>query len=84
MSEPASKLDREKMIHVNGRDIPVEKDFLTSRQILEAAGFIPEQYSLYLKAGGTPNDYRGVDEKTPIEVQNGLEFRAVPKPTSKI
>lgn len=83
MSEPAAKLGREKMIHVNGRDMPVEKDFLTSRQILEAAGFVPEQYSLYVKTGSSPNDYRGIDDKAPIEVQNGLEFRAAPKPTSQ-
>ena len=86
MSEPASKLEREKMIYVNGREIPVEEAFLISRQILETAGSIPEQYNnLYLKTGNSPNDYRGVDDdKTPIEVQNGLEFRAVPKPTSQV
>jgi hypothetical protein len=84
LSEPASKLEREKMIYVNGRGIPVEEDFLTSRQILETAGFIPEQYNLYLKTGNSPNDYHGVDDKTPIEVQNGSEFRAVPKPTSQV
>ena len=84
LSEPASKLEREKMIYVNGRGIPVEEDFLTSRQILETAEFIPEQYNLYLKTGNSPNDYHGVDDKTPIVVQNGLEFRAVPKPTSQV
>jgi hypothetical protein len=34
LSEPASKLEREKMIYVYGRGIPVEEAFLTSRQIL--------------------------------------------------
>jgi hypothetical protein len=43
LSEPASKLEREKMIYVNGREIPSEMDFLTSQQILGAAGFVPEQ-----------------------------------------
>ena len=81
---PNLKGKREKLIFVNDRGIPVEEDFLTSRQILETAGFIPEQYNLYLKTDNSPNDYRGVDDKTPIEVQNGLEFRAVPKPTSQI
>lgn len=64
--------------------IPIENDFLTSKQILEAAGFVPEQYSLSIQTGKTPNDYEGVEDKTPIEIQNGLQFRAVPKPTSQV
>jgi hypothetical protein len=31
-----------------------------------------------------PNDYQGVEDKAPIEIQNGLQFRAVPKPTSQV
>ncbi|MDQ3852920.1 MAG: hypothetical protein M3299_08815 [Thermoproteota archaeon] len=85
MSESPAKLDKEKMIYVNDKMIPVDNDFLTSRQILEIAGFAPEQYSLYIQTGKTPNDYHGVEEdKTPIEIQNGLQFRAVPKPTSQV
>ena len=84
MSESPAKLDKEKMIYVNDKMIPVDNDFLTSKQILEAAGFAPEQYSLYIQTGETPNDYQGVEDKTPIGIQNGLQFRAVPKPTSQI
>lgn len=84
MSEPPAKLDKEKMIYVNDKMIPIENDFLTSKQILEAAGFVPEQYSLYIHTGKTPNDYHGVEDKAPIEIQNGLQFRAVPKPTSQV
>ncbi len=72
------------MIYVNDKVIPVEKDFITSRQIFEVAYFVPEQYILYIQIGKTPNDYRGVEDKTPIEIQNGLQFRAVPKPTSQV
>jgi hypothetical protein len=84
LSEPPAKLDKEKMIYVNDRMIPIENDFLTSKQILVAAGFVPEQYSLYLKTGNTPKDHTEVTDKTPIEIQNGLHFRAVPKPTSQV
>ena len=84
MSESPAKLDKEKMIYVNDKMIPVDNDFLTSKQILEAAGFVAEQYSLYVQTGKTPNDYHGVEDKTPIEIQNGLQFRAVPKPTSQV
>jgi len=84
LSESPAKLDKEKLIYVNDKMMPVDNDFLTSKQILEAAGFAPEQYSLYVHTGKTPNDYHGVEDKTPIEIQNGLQFRAVPKPTSQI
>jgi hypothetical protein len=84
LSEPPAKLDKEKMIYVNDKMIPVDNDFLTSNQILETAGFAPEQYSLYIQTGKTPNDYHGVEDKTPVEIQNGLQFRAVPKPTSQV
>lgn len=84
MSKPPAELDNEKMIYVNDKMIPIENDFLTSKQILETAGFVPEQYSLYIQTGKTPNDYQGVEDETPIEIQNGLQFRAVPKPTSQV
>jgi hypothetical protein len=84
LSESPAKLDKEKMIYVNDKMIPVDNDFLTSKQILEVAGFAPEQYRLYIQTGKTPNDYQGVEDKAPIEIQNGLQFRAVPKPTSQV
>jgi hypothetical protein len=84
LSESPAKLDKEKMIYVNDKMIPVDNDFLTSKQILEVAGFAPEQYRLYIQTGKMPNDYQGVEDKAPIEIQNGLQFRAVPKPTSQV
>jgi hypothetical protein len=84
LSESPAKLDKEKMIYVNDKMIPVDNDFLTSKQILEVAGFAPEQYSLYIQTGERPNDYQGLEDKAPIEIQNGLQFRAVPKPTSQV
>jgi hypothetical protein len=84
LSESPAKLDKEKMIYVNDKMIPVDNDFLTSKQILEAAGFAPEQYNLYIQSGKTSNDYHIIEDKAPVEIQNGLQFRAVPKPTSQV
>ncbi len=81
MSETAAKLNREKTIYVNDIMMPIEDDFLTSTQILARAGFVPERYNLYLKTGDAPKDYSLMTDKTPIEIQNGKYFRAVPNIT---
>jgi hypothetical protein len=66
--------NHESVIFVNKKQIRVDESSLTGRQILERAGYDPNQYDLFLVHGQT-NQKIGLDE--PVHIENGLHFNAI-------
>jgi len=66
----------EKVIFVNKKQIRVEEDSLTGRQILEKAGFDANQYDLFLVHG---QDSDEIKPDQAIAIKNGLHFNAILK-----
>lgn len=71
--EPPHK-EHEKIIFVNKKEIRVAEDDLTGKQILEKAGFDPNQYDLFLVHGQTGQK---IEPDQRLEIKNGMHFNAI-------
>lgn len=66
--------EQEKIIFVNKKEIRVAEDDLTGKQILEKAGFDPNQYDLFLVHGQTGQK---IEPDQRLEIKNGMHFNAI-------
>ena len=65
-------------IFLNRRKVEASSSPLTGLQILALGGY-GQDYDLYkLQGEGDPTGGVKVDHEEPIEIQNGLHFRAIP------
>jgi hypothetical protein len=66
-------------VFVNRSKVDLETTVVTGRQLLSAAGFLPEQWDLFRVRGeGDPTGGTRVELDESIEVKNGEHFRAIP------
>jgi len=63
-----------KIIFVNKKEIHVEEDKLTGKEILSRAGFDPNSYDLFL-VDGQKSEKIELDQV--VEIKNGLHFNAI-------
>ncbi|NDB47380.1 MAG: hypothetical protein EB163_08935, partial [Nitrososphaeria archaeon] len=75
MTEEKQKQEMTKVIFVNKVQIRVEQDTLLGKEILQLAGFNPQEYDLYLNEGGSQGKKIGPDES--VRIKNGLRFNAI-------
>lgn len=66
----------ELVIFVNKKQIRVEEDSLTGRQILEKAGLEANQYDLFLVRG---QNSEKIEPEQVVSLKNGLHFNAILK-----
>ena len=66
----------ELVIIVNKKQIRVDKDSLTGRQILEKAGLDANQYDLFLVRG---QNSEKIEAEQGVSIKNGLQFNAILK-----
>ena len=66
----------ELVIIVNKKQIRVDKDSLTGRQILEKAGLDANQYDLFLVRGQKSEK---IEAEQSVSIKNGLQFNAILK-----
>jgi hypothetical protein len=76
MESESKTKEHEKIIFVNKKQIHVSEDSLTGRQILEKAGFDPNQYDLFLVHG---QNSQKIEPDQSVEIKNGLHFNAILK-----
>ena len=63
-----------KIIFVNKKEIRVEEDKLTGKEILARAGLDPNSYDLFLVHGQKSEK---IESDQVIEIKNGLHFNAI-------
>lgn len=66
----------ELVIIVNKKQIRVDEDSLTGRQILEKAGLDANQYDLFLVRG---QNSEKIEAEQGVSIKNGLQFNAILK-----
>lgn len=66
----------ELVIIVNKKQIRVDDDSLTGRQILEKAGLDANQYDLFLVRG---QNSEKIEAEQGVSIKNGLQFNAILK-----
>lgn len=66
----------ELVIIVNKKQIRVDEDSLTGRQILEKAGLDANQYDLFLVRG---QNSEKIEAEQGLSIKNGLQFNAILK-----
>lgn len=76
MESESKHKEHEKVIFVNKKEIRVDEDDLTGKQILEKAGFDPNQYDLFLVHGQTGQK---IEQDQHVEIKNGMHFNAILK-----
>jgi hypothetical protein len=76
VSMESESKDKGKIIFVNKKEFRVTEDALTGTQILQLAGFDPNQYDLFL-IRGQKSDQIAPDQS--VKIENGLHFNAIPK-----
>jgi len=76
MAEAAKTNPHEKVIFVNKKQIKVIADSLNGKQILELAGYDPNQYDLFLVHG---QNSQKIELEQMIEIKNGMHFNAILK-----
>ncbi len=76
MESESKTKEHEKIIFVNKKQIHVSEDSLTGRQILEKAGFDPNQYDLFLIHG---QNSQKIEPDQSVKIENGLHFNAILK-----
>lgn len=64
------------VIIVNKKQIRVDEDSLTGRQILEKAGLDANQYDLFLVRG---QNSEKIEAEQGLSIKNGLQFNAILK-----
>ncbi len=75
MSSEEKKNDTD-VIFVNKKRFEVSEETLTGTQILQRAGYDPNQYDLFL-VHGQKDDLIGPDQS--VKIENGLHFNAILK-----
>ncbi|MCE7736979.1 MAG: hypothetical protein GPJ54_18990 [Candidatus Heimdallarchaeota archaeon] len=68
--------NHDKVIFVNKKQIKIEEDELTGKQILEKAGYDPTQYDLFLINGQSSQK---IESDQTVEIKNGQHFNAILK-----
>jgi hypothetical protein len=68
--------DKGKVIFVNKKQFRVTEDKLTGSQILQLAGYDPNQYDLFL-VHGQKSEQIAPDQS--VEIKDGMHFNAIPK-----
>jgi len=66
----------ELVIIVNKKQIRVDEDSLTGKQILEKAGLDANQYDLFLVRG---QNSEKIEAEQGVSIKNGLQFNAILK-----
>jgi len=64
------------VVHVNKKRFEVSEEKLTGTQILQLAGYDPNQYDLFLVHGQKDEL---IAPNQPVEIENGLQFNAILK-----
>ncbi len=73
-SDKEQKHEHAKIIFVNKKEIRVEEDKLTGKEILSRAGFDPNSYDLFLVHGQKSEK---IEPDKVVEIENGLHFNAI-------
>lgn len=80
-SEPLlGRVQNEKMVYINDRGIPIVEDSLTTREIMERAGFLPGEYLLYLSSDQKEPQGKPLKEDQKVQIKNNMHLLVAFKP----
>ncbi|AIC16063.1 hypothetical protein [Nitrososphaera viennensis] len=72
-----TRVTKEKMVFVNGKETPIIEESLTAEEVLERAGFAPTEYALYFSNDSKEKPVK--DDKKILKIENGMKLEAVLK-----